>query len=402
VTPAPAPPLDAVGWIAERCDGLTSRLDRAFVAVERRIGTWGACLAFGLLLLAASAIYTAPSTALMNHGVMYGTFATDPFHESLTSPIRLRPLSPWIAHFMFLRGEAFMAFPLIATVLFLAVIMRIAKKNDLGGGEAILLASLMAFTSPVLFTLHFAGYVDVVSYLFIAVAMLGVASDVVVAACICLAILNHDANLFVLPWLVFHAARHRTGWWRRIRLGLAVAIALTIVALVRHAIELRAPVKWAPAWYLNGAYLAENALLNVRGVWLGAFMAFKLFWFIPAVAGLQLWIERRRIELLDLSLAVLCGLSTLLITSDESRLPALAFPAVLTGAMVIRRSVWAPPRWGRTMALLVFVNLLMPQYYVGQSKPIVFFPTPVALVLKACGYDPWQDWNGMRVMPFTQ
>jgi hypothetical protein len=26
----------------------------------------------------------------------------------------------------------------------------------------------------------------------------------------------------------------------------------------------------------------------------------------------------------------------------------------------------------------------------------------VALVLKACGYNPWDDWNGMRVMQFTQ
>ena len=54
------------------------------------------------------------------------------------------------------------------------------------------------------------------------------------------------------------------------------------------------------------------------------------------------------------------------------------------------------------MCLLLFVNLLLPQYYVGQSKTIVFFPTPVALVLKACGYDPWDDWHGLRVMQFTQ
>jgi hypothetical protein len=395
------PENDALGWIAQRCDALTARLDRGYESVERRFGTWGACLILGLVLLACAAIYTAPANALMNHGELYGAFASDPFHESLTSPIRLRPLSPWIAHFLFLRGQAFMAFPLLAAVLFLAVVVRLARKNELGGAESILMASLVAFTSPVLFTLHFAGYVDVVSYLFIALAMLWVGSDLVVAACVALALLNHDSNLFVLPWIVFHAARQRPSWLRRLRLGVAVAVAFAGVAMIRHAIELRAPVKWAPSWYLNMAYLSENALLNVRGVWLGLFMAFKLLWFIPLLAGLQLWLEKKRVELFDVSLSVFCGLSTLLITSDESRLPALAFPALLMGGLVLRRQLSTPPRFARWLVALVLVNLLLPQYYVGQSKPIVFFPTPVALVLKACGYNPWDDWNGMRVMQIT-
>jgi hypothetical protein len=398
VTPAP----NALSWIAQRCDGFTSRLDSAFAWLERRFGAWAACLVFGVVLLAGAAIYTAPANALMNHGELYGAFASDPFHESLTSPIRLRPLSPWIAHFMFLRGQAFMAFPLLAAALFLAVVVRIARKNELGGSEAILVGALMAFSSPVLFVLHFAGYVDTVSYLFIALAILWVSSDVMVALCIGLALLNHDANLFVLPWLLFHSARHRVGWWRRLRLGAALAIAFAVVALVRHAIELRAPVKWAPSWYLNVAYLGENALLNVRGMWLGVFMAFKLHWFIPLLAGLELWLEKKRAEVFDIALALLGGLSTLLITSDESRLPALAFPALLMGALVVRRRLATPPRFARWLTVLLFVNLLLPQYYVGQSKPIAFFPTPVALVLKACGYDPWDDWNGMRVMQFTQ
>lgn len=397
MTPAP----DALGWIAQRCDRLTAWLDRTFSSVEQRVGAWGACLVFGVALLAVAAIYTAPSNALMNHGELYGAFASDPFHESLTSPIRLRPLSPWIAHFLFMRGQAFMAFPLLAAALFLAVVVRIARKNGLGGGEAILVGSLVALSSPVLFVLHFAGYVDTVSYLFIALAILWVGSDIAVAVCMCLALLNHDANLFVLPWLVFHAARHRTGWMRRARLGIALAIAAALVALVRHSIEVRAPVKWAPSWYLNAAYLSENALLNVRGVWLGAFMAFKLLWFIPLLAGLELWLEKKRVELVDVALSVFCGLSTLIITSDESRLPALAFPAVVLGALVLRRRVAPGPRFGRWITALLFVNLLLPQYYVGQSKPIVFYPTPVALALKACGYDPWDDWNGMRVMQIT-
>jgi hypothetical protein len=393
----------ALTWLVDRCDGFSARVDAAFARLERRLGAWGACLVFGLVLLALAAIYTAPAVRLVNHGISYGEFARDPFQDSeLTSSIRFRPLSPFLAHYMFLRGQAFMAFPLLAAVLFLAVVMRACRKRGFSGSESLAMASLMAFTSPVLFTLHFAGYVDVVSYLFIALAVVWAGSDLLVAACVCLALLNHDSNLFILPWLFFHVARQRKGWPRRARLGAALGLGLLVVFLVRRVIAQRAPVAWEPSFYLNLPYLRENALLNVRGAWLGLFMTFKLCWLIPLLAGLDLWVKKRRVQLVDLALAVFCGLATLLITSDVSRLPAMAFPAVLGGAVVLRKHVAQPPRFARALWVLVALNLLVPQYYVGQSKPIVFFPLPVALVLKATGYDPWEDWLGLRQMHFSQ
>jgi len=393
----------ALTWLVDRCDGFSARVDAMFARLERRLGGWGACLVFGLMLLALAAIYTAPAKELINHGTFYGEFARDFFNESsLTSSIRFRPLSPFIAHFMFLRGQAFMAFPLLGIVVFLAVVMRGCRQRGFSGSESLAMASLLAFTSPILFTLHFAGYVDVISYLFIALAVMWAGSDVLVAACVCLALLNHDSNLFILPWLFFHVARQRKSWARRARLGAALAVGLLIVFLVRRFIAQRAPVAWEPSFYLNLPYLRENALLNVRGAWLGLFMVFKLCWLIPVFAGLDLFVKKRRIQLFDLSLAVFCGVATLLITSDVSRLPAMAFPAILGGAAVLRKQTAAPPRFARALWVLVALNLLVPQYYVGQSKPIVFFPLPVALVLKAAGYNPWEDWLGARVMHFSQ
>lgn len=398
-----APKPNAVAWLTACCDGFSARVDSAFARVEKRLGTWGACLVFGVILLAVAAIYTAPAVRLVNHGISYGEFARDPYQESsLTASLRFRPLSPFIAHYIFLRGQAFMAFPLLAAVAFLALIMRTFQKRGFRPSESVAMASLLAFTTPILFTLHFAGYVDVVSYLLVAIAVAGIGSDLLVGACVCLALLNHDSNLFILPWLLFYAARHRATWARRARLGLSVGVGLLIVWLVRHAIAARAPVTWEPSFYLNLPYLKENALLNVRGAWLGLFMVFKLAWVVPIFAAVDLAVKKRRAMLFDLCLAVFCGLATLLITSDVSRLPAMAFPALLGGAGVLRRDVLQPPRFARAMWLLIALNLLVPQYYVGQSKPIVFFPLPVALVLKACGYDPWEDWLGLRVMHFSQ
>lgn len=399
---ADAAQINAFSWVVARCERFVARVDAGFATLERRMGATGAAIVAALVLLLVAAVVCAPARHLVNHGIYYGDFARDPFGQSLTSPIRLRPLAPVIAHFMFLRGEAFMAFPLLAAVAFLALIIRTCRKKGFSAAEATSVAALMAFTTPILFTLHFAGYVDTVSYLFIMIAIAGVASDAVVAASICLALLNHDANVFILPWLVFHAGRKRAGWKRRVRLGAAVAVALVVVAVVRHAIAQRAPVAWNPGFYLNVAYLRENALLNVRGAWLGLFMVFKLCWLIPLVAVVDLAVKRRRVELLDLGLAIAGGLGTMAITSDASRLPALAFPAILGGAAVLRQDLGAPPRFARLLWMLTFVNLLVPQYYVGQSKPIVFYPLPVALGLKACGYDPWDDWLGLRTMHFSQ
>lgn len=397
-TPTP----NALSWLAERCDAFAARIDAVFGRVERRLGTWGACVLFGLLLMVCAAVYCAPAVDLINHGILYGEFSRDPFRESLTSPIRLRPLSPIVAYLLLLRGKAFMAFPLIAGVLFLAATIRVCLKHGLTRGESVGVAALLASTSPILFNLHFAGYVDTVSYLFIGLALVGIGSDLVVAACVGLALLNHDANLFVLPWLVFHAARQRQGWGRRARLLVALGLALLVVFLVRTAIAHRAPVEWQPSFYLNLAYLRENALLNVRGEWLGTFMAFKLGWVIPLLAALDLALAKKRVDLFELALAVAAGIGTLLITSDSSRLPALAFPALVLGAWRLRSVAIQPPRFTRALWLLVFVNLLVPQYYVGQSKPIVFYPLPVALVLKGCGYDPWTDWLSQREMHFSQ
>lgn len=393
---------NALSWLAQRCDHFTTRVDGAFEKIEKRAGTWGASAVFGVILLAAAAIYCAPSLTLVNHGALYGAFAADPAGESLKSPIALRPLSPVIAHYVFLRGEAFMAFPLLAAAAFLSLIIHTFRTRGFGGAESIGTAALLAFTSPLLFTLHFAGYVDTVSYLFIGIAIAGAGSDLVVAVCVALALLNHDANLFILPWLFFHTGRRRKTWLARARLAAAVAVALVVVFAVRHAIASRTPVEWQPSFYLNYAYLRENALLNVRGAWLGLFMVFKLCWLVPLFAAFELAVTRRRIELFDLALAVACGLATMFITSDSSRLPALAFPAVLGGAASLRKNALAPPRFARALWILVALNLFIPQYYVGQSKPIVFYPLPVALVLKACGYDPWTDWLGQREMHFSQ
>ncbi len=389
-----------VSWFASRCDRFTARLDDGFARGERRFGAWGVCLLFATMLLCVAALYSAPAIRLVNHGILYGEASRAPF-EASASPIRFRPLAPVLAYCMFLRGDAFIVLPLLAGIGFLAVVMRGYRRSGFAGSECVAMGSLLAFSSPILFTLHFAGYVDTLSYLVLAIAMIFAGSDLVVGACVALAILNHEANAFLLPWLVWHTGRRREGWARRARLGVSIAAALFLAAYVRAVIARHAPITWTPGFYLNAPYLRENALLNVRGAWLGLFMAFKCLWVLPLLAGVDQWAKGRRAEVASLLLATLGGVATLIITSDESRLPAIAFPAILSGAALLREVV-APPIFGRVLWALLLVNLLVPQYYVGQSRPVVLYPLPVALGLKALGYDPWADWLGQRKMHFSQ
>src|SRR5688572_6284170 len=111
----------ALSWLLARCDRFIDRLDTCVASMQRRVGPWGASLVVGFVLMLLAAVYTAPAKDLINHGILYGEFSRDPVQQSLESPLALRPLSPVVAHLLFLRGRAFMFFPLLAGVAFLAL-----------------------------------------------------------------------------------------------------------------------------------------------------------------------------------------------------------------------------------------------------------------------------------------
>ena len=59
----------------------------------------------------------------------------------------------------------------------------------------------------------------------------------------------------------------------------------------------------------------------------------------------------------------------------------LAFPAIIIAAVEIR-DYWGRDIFLRRIWILILLNLLVPQYFVGAGVQIPFLPLPLALFLK--------------------
>jgi hypothetical protein len=161
----------------------------------------------------------------------------------------------------------------------------------------------------------------------------------------------------------------------------------------RAIVDKIAPPLFAPGFYLNWDSIALNARITFLGAWLAFFMAYKVFWLFPISAILICLHERRYLDAGDYLIGIACGLATSLLASDTSRIICVGFPVVLLGALEVRKQLAKGPISFATLAwALIGLNLLVPQYYVGQSRPILFIPLPFAILLKYVFHiDVWAD-----------
>lgn len=356
--------------------------------MEQALGLPGAAVLVGAALLAAAAVYTTPALGPVNHGVAFAELSRAPLDFETANPLRYRILSPLVAHVLGLRGDLFVFFPLGVAVLLLAGIYAWSRRRGLGPAESVGVAALLAFSSPILFTLHFQGYTDTVSYALLFGAWLLRTRLVFSAALFALALLNHEGNLFLAPWLLFGWLEGRRGV-RAVAPGLAAVALAALPALAWRAYVSRyAEVDYTVLHYLDSWHLWSFLFHTARGLWLGIFMAFKLFWALPILAAREARGRGDRAALAALALPVAGALASLAVGTDTSRLVGLAFPSILLAALALRGRTLEGRPFREWLWILIGWNLLVPQYYVGQSWAFVFFPLPVTVVLEMVfGFD---------------
>ena len=61
----------------------------------------------------------------------------------------------------------------------------------------------MAFSTPVLFLLHFPGYTDITTYIFIVMMMMYAEKKMLCYFLFGIALFNHEIILFLVPWIAF-------------------------------------------------------------------------------------------------------------------------------------------------------------------------------------------------------
>ncbi len=350
--------------------------------LEQKFGIYFSSLIIAFILLCIAAIYVTPSMAPMELGRGYASLSIAPFDFSEQNNLRFRILTPFMAYCIGLRGPLYILFPLIIASLFLSAIYFYMRKTQ-APSESLLITMLICFSSPILFLLHFQGYVDVTSYLLILLMIIFIKKISIWIPLMTLLLLNHESNLFIIPGLLYfyhiNTSNKTNAAFNAI---LGFVLAFIPFWLYRKYITEVSPVDYNFEMYYS--QIKENIKSIAIHFPIGFFYAFKLFWLFPVFAIYYLWKEKNQQQLMLYTILTLGVLSQLLFASDTSRLIGLAFPVILFSASKIKQQ-WGTELFLKRIFYLILINFLIPQYYVGQSVMIRFYPLPSSLILKYFG-----------------
>jgi hypothetical protein len=334
-----------------------------------------------------------PAYRTVNLGVSYEMLSTKPFDFGTHNALQNRILTPLLAHILFFGGNLYLFFPLLVSVVFLATVYIHFRRDSYTPTESIGVTALMAFSTPVLCTLHFQGYTDTMSYLLIWLCLI-VKPLSLRCFFFSLALLNHESNAFCLPFLVYRPWEDGYNPRRTILYAVCFLVSFAPALAYRWYVTSQTEVLYSTDIYLNTHKFADPVSKFIQAARLlpiGVFEAFRLFWFIP-ICAVALLIKRNLYgRAFWILLVVVCVSLQLLIANDTSRLIGLAFPAVLMGTLVLKTHLSAVP-FERGIWLLIILNFFVPVYYVDRGSMCPFLPLPVSLILRAIGVDAWSLW----------
>lgn len=355
--------------------------------LEKRIGIYSTSLVIAFLLICIAAIYVTPALAPMQLGRGYATLSINPFDFSDETYLRYRILTPLLAYCFGLRGSLYIIFPLIVSLFFLSTIYyHLRKTNE--AIESFLIVSLICFSTPILFLLHYQGYVDVTSYLLIFLILIFIKRPILFILFLSLLLLNHASNIFAIPFLIFYYYINSSlGIKKNIFIILSFSLAFVPFLLYRSYVSPYAGMEYNFASYINEIKVNVNTVGSY--FYVGVFNAFKLFWIFPLFAFYFYWKEKNLKQLLFYIIVISCVFSQMLLASDTSRFIGQAFPLIIFGALKLKEQ-WGKELFSKFTFYLILINFLIPQYYVGQSVMVRFYSIPSTLIFKYfLGIETW-------------
>ena len=283
----------------------------------------------------------------------YAARSLRPFEQS-SDWYHKRLLMPAIAYFLFLRGDVpYLVFGFLITVVFVAMLRSWLETE----APVSFLGLLSLCTSSfVIYQLQAPGYPDILVFCFLLGVMFATLSQGSKLVLLVLALLTHEASLFIglpLAWRYLDR-RHRLSYIAVVGLygllWLAASRFRLAAILGSHDVEGLSGIEW----------VLQNPWLEIAGI----FFAFKALWLLPVVA---IGVSLKRGSSSDVVFIMLCIAAMLVLTTvgvDCSRMAGYAFPAILIALRAILSSPRSP--WtGRALAGLFALNLLIPSCSVG-------------------------------------
>ncbi len=319
------------------------------------------------------------------HGGEYNLMSFEPFKFEAGYRAQNRILTSLIAHYVyylpFFPYHDFTLFIDVIGVFFISCVYVAARGNGLSPVISIMGACVMTFSTPVLYFIYYPGYTDITSYTLIFLAMCAVRNNLVWPWLLALSLLNHESNFFAYPWFLFLYYLRND---RKISRTAVAVLLMTLSAVPWYYwvnyVASHHPPTYSVSYYLN-ASMRQTLRLVSGSLHAGFFQAFKLFWIIPAYAICAHLRDRKFAEAALYVLIVSCAMAQLALAWDTSRLLSASFPVIFLGFVTLAQR-WERVLFQKIMSNLIVINLLVPQYYVGQQGQVRFYSTPVSHVLR--------------------
>jgi len=298
-------------------------------------------------------------------GMRYGLASLDPFSQ-MTNFYNKRLLMPVLSHVLFLKGKIpFMIFSYVVLGALLTLLWIWWRSHT----SLHFWQFLSLCTSSFVVTQYqgYAGYPDILVFVFVMLLILADWSQESRFSLLILCVLTHESSAVPATVLAIFFLQKRFFIAYLAALGLYAFIWLTFYGFDPYAVLNSHNVydKPGPVW------LFHHPLREISGV----AVSFKLLWIFILWAGAVAWMKRSYRPLLFIGGCSSAAIFMTFLGVDTSRLCGYAFPALLFSLSLLEKNVLIQNSSKKMLVNLVFFfNLLIPSYYIGLNSEAFIKP----------------------------
>lgn len=321
-----------------------------------RLGSWMGSLVIAAVLVFVVHRYVEGGSVPISHGTYYAALSLDPFDTGIANPFRGRILAPLIGWVSGLRGTWFVLVPWGFLVGFLAQVNVWCLRHGAAPCHALTIVLAISFSPVTMHSLVGPGFVDAVSYFFLAAALMNLDRTMATCSFMALAIMTHEATAVLVPaWLLAAGSGWSNGriWVKR---TLIVAFMLIPYALYRAWVDRVDPEVLSTLHYFSERNVRSCLDVGPGATLVGVFAVFRLHWLLLLMAFM---IGGWKNSHLRWSLVVAASIgSTLFIAFDTTRMFCWTFPIMTLAGVDIARGL------GRNAAVLLLLAAFLLNFLI--------------------------------------
>ncbi len=356
---------------------------------EAKFGRFWWIIFVSVALMILASIYVRPGTDYIGHGKAFESLTNNPFgtEENFAG---YRIMTPLISYLVGLRGRPFILVNLFFAAVTIGFVYSFFRKRAVQAGDSLVATACLTFSTVILVTIFYAGFCDALTYLAIFLMWRARSKPVVFYLLFVMGILNHESVVFLIPWFAYlrlqESPRKSTCL---LELLLGFGLTLTGYMFFREWIASRRGISLSADYYLIP--LAENPLYWIKKAYLfygvGLFSVFKALWVFPLAAGISMWRNGCRNQIIGLLLPMVCAASQLIIAYDTTRMLTVGFMTMVIALIYLfKTDAFGFRKWA---VWVILSNFLIPQLFTASNIIEIMRSTPVNILRMIIENRPW-------------